>query len=259
MIFPTASIEILWEESSALVVNKPAGMLTQGAAGITSVETSLREFLKRRDSHPAVPYLGLPHRIDRPVSGALLVARNVRATRRFGGQFQSRKIGKKYWALIASRIEPPAATWIDFMRKIPDQPRAEIVGQEAEGARRAVLSYQVLGEFQTAAGDPRSLVEIQLETGRMHQIRLQFATRGYPLLGDAMYGAEVPFGPQFDDIRHRAIALHAREIRFFHPKSGIPTRVVAPLPDDPRNHSNAAEAEPIGWTQIPADLAGGTG
>ncbi|WP_164100986.1 RluA family pseudouridine synthase [Candidatus Laterigemmans baculatus] len=234
-------MRILWEDSSALVVCKPAGLLTQGAAGIETLETKLRAFLKERDSHPGEPYIGLPHRIDRPVSGAVLVARNIRATRRFGGQFQSRKIGKSYLALVAGEVAFDEGEWVDYLRKIPDRPVAEIVPAEHPEARRAVLRYRVLerrrslrsnapGEGSLEDG-PVSLLSIELETGRMHQIRLQCSSRGYPILGDATYGSSLPFGPEVEDPRQRAIALHAREIRFRHPKSGVEVRVVAPLGD----------------------------
>lgn len=250
-------IEILWEESAALVVNKPAGILTQGAAGIDTVETRLRNFLKQRDSHQGQPYVGLPHRIDRPVSGTLLVARNLRAVQRFGAQFQSRKIEKVYWAMTGGGLDAVAGsnvrehegvggnglrTWTDFMRKIPDRPVAEIVDEGAAGAKMAILHYRVLKRFQTFEGEPRTLVEVRLETGRMHQIRLQFACRGFPLLGDSMYGSDVWFGPQVEDVRTKAIALHAREICFRHPKTGVETPVTAPLPS-----WDTGKGSPHGW------------
>jgi 23S rRNA pseudouridine1911/1915/1917 synthase len=228
-------VEILWEDPTSLVVNKPAGILTQGAPGIETLETRLRSYLKLRDGHAGEPYVALPHRIDRPVSGTLLVARNIRATQRFGAQFQSRKIGKSYWAIAEGEVPSTDAgggksTWTDYVRKILDQPVAEIVDATADGAKHAVLHYRVIGRFMAATGNPRSFMEVELETGRMHQIRLQFASRGFPLLGDSLYGATSSFGPQVDDSRQKAIALHAREIRFRHPKTGVEVVVKAPPP-----------------------------
>lgn len=225
-------MRILWEDSSALVVAKPAGILTQGARGIETLETRLRAFLKERDDHPGEPYIGLPHRIDRPVSGAVLVARNIRATRRFGAQFQSRKIGKSYMAIVAGEVAADAGEWTDRLRKIPDRPIAEVVDAEHPEGRAAVLRYRVVERHGSSPWGPISVLAIELETGRMHQIRLQCASRGYPVIGDFTYGSAIPFGPQTEDPRQRAIALHASEIRFRHPKSGLEIRVVAPLGED---------------------------
>lgn len=233
-------MRILWEDPSALVVCKPAGILTQGAPGIETLETRLREFLKHRDHHPGEPYVGLPHRIDRPVSGAVLVARNIRATRRFGAQFQSRKIGKSYLAVVAGRVEPAEGEWIDHVRKIPDRPIGEVVEAEHPEGRRAVLRYRVLEYRETGEGLPMSALSIALETGRMHQIRLQCASRSHPILGDATYGSTEAFGPSSEDPRQRAIALHAHEIRFRHPKTGVEVCVVAPLGEDWRGLTSIA-------------------
>lgn len=220
-------MEILWEDPTCLVVNKPAGLLTQGASGIETLETRLREFLRQRDHHPGEPYIAFPHRIDRPVSGTLLVARNVRAVQRFGGQFQSRKIGKVYWALASGCLQEERGTWEDTMRKIPNRSLAEIVAANDPEGRQAILHYQVIARAEDGAS---SWVEVKLETGRMHQIRLQFAARGFPLLGDALYGAHLPFGPKAIDPREQAIALHARSIQFRHPVSGVEITITAPLP-----------------------------
>lgn len=225
-------MQILWEDPMAMVVAKPAGILTQGAPGIETLETRLRAYLKERDAHPGEPYVGLPHRIDRPVSGAVLVARNIRATRRFGAQFQSRKIGKRYLAIVAGEVAADEGQWCDRLRKIPDRPIAEVVDAEHPEGRAAILRYRVVERRGSTPWGSISVLAIELETGRMHQIRLQCASRGYPILGDVTYGSTIPFGPQPEDVRQRAIALHAREIRFRHPKSGLEVRVIAPLGED---------------------------
>jgi len=222
----TAELEILWQDNLALVVNKPAGLLTQAPAEIESLESRLR----------ALPnlgtYLAFAHRIDRPVSGAVLIARNVRAARRFGEQFQSRKIGKTYLAIVAGQVKPWTGEWIDWMRKIPGQAQAEIVAPDAPGARQAILNYQVIQSLCLPSGHPASVLEIELQTGRMHQIRLQCAARGFPLLGDALYQSPPlhGFGAEVTSDRERLIALHARRLTFHHPKTGVRTTVTAPLP-----------------------------
>lgn len=219
------AVEILYDQGPCLVVNKPAGLLTQAPAGIDSLETRLRAVLQQRDNKPGEIYLGLPHRLDRPASGALLFGRQRRATRRLARQFEKRSVKKLYWAIVSGQVLPPEGTWIDYLRKVPNQARVEIAGPEDPDGRQAVLHYRTL-----RAGSQITWLEITLETGRMHQIRVQAAARGHPVLGDAQYGSTVPFGPQHEDWRLRAIALHARSLAFEHPVSRQLVQVTAPLP-----------------------------
>lgn len=218
--------EILYEEGPCLVVCKPPGVLTQAPPGIDSLEVRVKAFLKQREGKPGNVYLGVPHRLDRPASGAILLARHARATRRLTEQFQSRAVRKVYWACVEGSVSPPSGTWEDFLRKVPGQPRAEVVSQDHPHARAAVLHYQVLG-----AGDWGTWLEITLETGRTHQVRVQASRRGHPVLGDAEYGSSVPFGPQHEDRRLRAIALHARQLGFHHPMTHETACVTAPVPE----------------------------
>jgi len=218
-------VEILLEKGPCLVVNKPAGLLTQAPPGIDSLERRVKEFLKQRDHKPGNVYLGVPHRLDRPASGAIVLARHVRAARRLAEQFEARTVRKVYWACVEGHLAPAMGTWIDWMRKIPDQPRAELVPPEHPEARQAILHYRTLGVF-----DWGTWVEIELETGRMHQVRIQAAARGHPVLGDTTYGSKTPFGPPCEDWRLRPIALHARELHFRHPMTYEPLAVVAPPP-----------------------------
>ena len=218
--------EILYEEGPCLAVCKPAGLLTQAPPGIDSLEWRIKEFIKQREGKTGNLYLGVPHRLDRPVSGAIVFARHSRAARRLAEQFEGRLVRKVYWACVQGDIEPAEGTWTDLVRKIPDQPRAEIVPDGHPEGRLAVLHYRLL-----TSGPGRSCLEVELETGRMHQIRVQAAARGHPLLGDAMYGSAVPFGPQHDDWRRRAIALHARSLGFRHPMTREPVTVIAAAPE----------------------------
>ncbi len=217
---------ILWEDSWCLVANKPSGMLTQGAPGIPTFESELREFIRERDGHAGQPYLALPHRLDRPVSGVMLAAKNVRATKRFGDQFATRKIEKRYLAVWSGVPEIPQGRWQDTMRKIPERPLSELVPPDHPDAQVAVLEYSVL-----AIVGSLSLVEIRLETGRMHQIRLQASSRGFPIVGDELYGSTLSLGPHQEDGRLRPIALHARRISFRHPQTAVAITVAAPVPD----------------------------
>ncbi|MGL6194983.1 MAG: RluA family pseudouridine synthase [Thermoguttaceae bacterium] len=216
--------EIIYEEGPLLAINKPAGLLTQAPIGIDSLEHRVRDYLMESEGRGENGYVGVPHRLDRPVSGVILFGKHSRATRRISEQFEARQSEKKYWALAAGNVEPDTGTWTDFIRKVPNIAHAEIVLPIDPLAREAVLHYKVLGRF-----DNYTWLEIELETGRMHQIRIQAASRGFPLLGDTQYGSTVPFGPQFEDTRSNAIALHARSIKFNHPMSREQLCLTAPL------------------------------
>ena len=219
--------EILYQEGPCFVVAKPAGILTQAPADIPSIERSVRQLIREREGKTGNFYLGVPHRLDRPVSGALVLARHVRACRRLSEQFAERRVGKIYWAVVEGMVQPAEGAWTDYMRKIPGRAKAEIVPSDHPDAREARLTYRVLEE--TAFG---SLLEITLETGRMHQIRLQAKARGFPVLGDTRYGSVHPFGVQHDDPRLRSIALHGRVLSFQHPMTRDAVTVEAPLTVD---------------------------
>ena len=219
--------EILYQEGPCFVVAKPAGILTQAPADIPSIERSVRQLIREREGKTGNFYLGVPHRLDRPVSGALVLARHVRACRRLSEQFAERSVGKIYWAVVEGMVQPAEGAWTDYMRKIPGRAKAEIVPFDHPDAREARLTYRVLEE--TAFG---SLLEITLETGRMHQIRLQAKARGFPVLGDTRYGSVHPFGVQHDDPRLRSIALHGRVLSFQHPMTRDSVTVEAPLTVD---------------------------
>ncbi|MEX0937984.1 MAG: RluA family pseudouridine synthase [Pirellulales bacterium] len=220
------TLDILYEEGPVLVLCKPGGLLTQAPPGIDSLETRIKHFIKRRDAKPGNVYLGVPHRLDRPVSGAIVFARHVRAARRLAEQFEARTVRKTYWACVEGQIDPPEGTWKDLIKKRPGEAHADVVNPSDPDGRQAVLHYKSLRH--TGWG---SLLEIELETGRMHQVRVQAASRGHPILGDAQYGASLPFGEPFEDTRLRSIALHARELAFQHPMTWEPVSIVAPLPE----------------------------
>ena len=205
-----------------MVVNKPSGLLTTAARGVDSLEVQLHHFLQDRDAER--PFVGLPHRIDRPVSGAVLVGKTPSATKLFCAQFQARSIAKTYIAVLEGVMERKTGRWEDWMRKLPDQAHAEIVPSQHPDAKFAALEFSRLAE-----GENCGLVEIQLETGRTHQIRLQSATRGHPVLGDRQYGGQESFGSQSDNSRKRSIALHAWRIGFRHPKNGKAIEVTVPV------------------------------
>ena len=221
---------ILHEDSACLVVNKPAGLLTQAPLGIESLEVQVKRYLAEHGGNDGDVYLGVPHRIDRPVSGVLVLAKNRKAARRISEQFERRQVEKTYWALVEGNVQPDEGTWTDHLKKVYGKPRSQVVDASDPLAQIAVLHYKVL-EHVSLAGLPESLLEITLETGRTHQIRIQSASRGHILLGDELYGSQRPFGPASDDERMRFIALHARSLRFRHPVTREFITSVAPLPE----------------------------
>lgn len=220
-------LQILLEDNHCLAVVKPAGLLTQGVPqGIPTLEAMAKEYLKQKYNKPGNVYLGIPHRLDRPVSGVVLFARNSKAAGRLAEQFQNRQVRKVYWAVVEGRVEPLQGEWRDWLMKVPDEARSICVPPGTLGAKEARLRYRVLEH-----GDAQTLLEIELETGRMHQIRVQAAARGWPVLGDVLYGAKRTFGPQAESPREALIALHARSLTFLHPLRYEPLTLTAPLPE----------------------------
>ena len=216
---------ILFEDNHCLAVAKPAPLLTQGPPGVPNLEAEVKAYIKERHGKPGNVYLGVPHRLDRPVSGVVLFARNTKAAQRLAEQFRDRRVTKVYWGVTEGMVQPAEGEWEDWLRKLPDESRAERAEPQSEGAKIARLRYRVL---KPSVGG--TLVEFQPETGRMHQIRLQAAVRGWPLRGDLLYGATQPFGPLAEQPRDRVIALHARSLTFLHPIRYEPITVTAPLP-----------------------------
>jgi 23S rRNA pseudouridine1911/1915/1917 synthase len=218
--------DILYENGPCLVVCKPPGLPTQAPPGIDSLETRIKSFLKERDAPPHDVYLGIPHRLDRPASGAIVFATRRRAAHKLSKQFEHRTVKKVYWTCVEGQLDPPEGTWTDHLRKVYGKPLAEVVPADHPEAKLAVLHYRTIGSTPWGAW-----LEIELETGRTHQIRIQAASRGFPVLGDFQYGAKTPFGPQHEDERLLAIALHARSLEFEHTTSKQRIAVVAPVPE----------------------------
>lgn len=201
-------IDVALDDPPVLAVNKPTGLLTEAPEGIDSLVARVKRHLRQEYDKAGNVYLGVPHRLDRAVSGVVLFARNSKAARRLAEQFRDRQIKKTYLALLAAPIEPPSGTLIDWLEKVPDKPVARVVDSFRPGARECILHYRTLR--LTPAG---ALVEIDLGTGRFHQIRVQCAERGRPIVGDTLYGSD----QTLDADQGEAIALHAWRLRFLHP------------------------------------------
>jgi len=221
----------LLERSGIVAIAKPSGLATQAPPGLPSVEAWLRGLL------PAGAYLGVPHRLDRAVSGVLLMATTPRAARQLSRQFERREITKTYVAILAAGaatnpVAGAAVEWRDRIAKRPDVAEAHVVDADDPAGREAVTIARTLGEV--ALG--RWLVELAPVTGRMHQLRVQAAARGMPVCGDTLYGGPaLGGGPALDgvdtaDTRRQPIALHALSIRFRDPDADGEVVVTAALP-----------------------------
>ncbi|MEM9587697.1 MAG: RluA family pseudouridine synthase [Planctomycetota bacterium] len=209
-------LPIVWQSDSLIAINKPSGLPSQAAAGIESVETRIRLQLNLDAG-----YLALPHRLDRSVSGLLLVALTKKTARLISQQFESRMIVKSYLAIVRGHAKVEPLIWIDRLKKVKDEARAEISDQDDPDGRRCETRVESLG---VDAGIGQSVLRLHPHTGRMHQLRVQASARGIPILGDTLYGGDPWPG------EHDRIALHAEKLEFRHPKTGIQTQVRC-LPD----------------------------
>ena len=195
----------LFLDNHLLVVAKPSGQLVQAdRTGDLDLVSEAKAYLKERFDKPGNVFVGLVHRLDRPTSGVVVLARTSKAAGRLSQQFRSRSVDKRYLAVVAGRLAE-AGEAVDGIRKGRGG-GVEVVPVDSEGAKRAALRWRTL-----ARGSGRSLVEVELLTGRKHQIRAQLAARGAPVLGDFRYGNEVPFADG------RGIALHAVRLTLAHP------------------------------------------
>jgi 23S rRNA-/tRNA-specific pseudouridylate synthase len=219
-------IPILYEEPHFMLVNKPAGLLTQAVVGVDCLQKRLVQQIKLRDGNSGQPFVGLPHRLDRGTSGVLLVARNQLALRRFGDQFHHRQLQKYYVAWFSGDLPCGVLHWQDWIRKVDQEARAEILPADTPGARLAEMRI-----LKLASSEKGCLGLIQILTGRMHQIRLQLASRRLPVVGDVLYGSQVSFSPLAKDADPRVapLALHALRLEYRHPQSAIRLSATAPF------------------------------
>jgi 23S rRNA pseudouridine1911/1915/1917 synthase len=184
-----------------------------------------KAYIKEKYAKPAGVYLAVPHRLDRPVSGVVCFARNTKAAQRVHAQFEQHLVRKVYWALVEGAVTPEVGVWEDWLRKLAEQSRVERAEEGGPGAKLAMLEYRVLERLADA-----TLLELVPLTGRMHQLRVQAAWRGHPVLGDLIYGSTREFGPAAALPRDRVIALHARSLTLTHPFRKTAMTWVAPLP-----------------------------
>lgn len=206
------TLDVLYEDHHLIAVHKPTGVATQAPAHVPSLESMVKAHIKDKYAKPAGVYLGIPHRLDRPVAGVVLFCRNTKAASRVAEQFQKHTVEKVYWAWVPGGFPEETGEWRDHLRKIADTAKGEVTSAGEPGAKAAVTEFRVLHRR-----DGETLLELRPRTGRMHQLRIQAATRGFPILGDELYGSDRPFGPPAEVPRERLIALLARRLAVTHP------------------------------------------
>lgn len=214
-------MNVLYEDNHIIIINKAAGEIVQGdKTGDKSLCDTMKQYIKEKYAKPGNVFIGLPHRLDRPVSGIVVFAKTSKALERLNTMFRDGNVKKIYWAItkgVPPGSEGEISTWIlrnEKMNKSFSYPK------EVKGSKHALLYYRFIAKSQNY-----NLLEVELKTGRHHQIRCQLASMGCPIKGDLKYGAarSNPDG---------SISLHARYIEFTHPVSKEPIKVTAPLPDD---------------------------
>ena len=212
------SLHVLYEDNHLLAVVKPAMLPTMGVpADRPSLLALAKQYIKQKYDKPGNVYLGVVSRLDAPVSGVVLLARTSKAAARLTQQYRTGQVEKIYWAIVAGRIHPPADDCVDWVRKDERHRRMHIARENQPGAQQARCSYRTIQPIGKGY-----LVEIRLETGRKHQIRVQLAHHGYPIWGDRKYGSRRTFPD--------GIALHARRLAVEHPVRKTPLELVAAVP-----------------------------
>ena len=219
--FEDLASRILYEDNHLLVVNKRVGEIVQGdKTGDEPLSEKYKAFIAQRDDKPGQVFMGLPHRLDRPVSGITVLAKTSKALERLNAMFRESDVHKFYWALVCNEPEPKTARLEDYLWRNEKQNKSFVcrAGSARKDAKLAKLNYTQIGKT-----DRYWLVEVELLTGRPHQIRCQLSNAGCPIKGDLKYGAprSNPDG---------GISLHARRIVFVHPVKKEPMTIEAPVP-----------------------------
>ena len=215
------TLEILFEDNHLLIVNKKSGDIVQAdKTGDKPLSEVVKEYIKEKYNKPGDVFLGVIHRLDRPTSGIIIFARTSKALERLNKMLRERNVSKTYWAVIKNNPKNTKDTLIHFLKKNPKNNKSTVFKKEAEGSKKAILHYTIIKNLKNY-----SLLEIDLETGRHHQIRAQLSFIRSPIKGDLKYGAS-------RSNKDGSIHLHARKINFTHPVSKKIITIIAPVPNE---------------------------
>lgn len=215
------NLQILYEDNHLIIVNKRSGDITQGdKTGDKPLSEVVKEYIKDKYNKPGNVYLGVVHRLDRPTSGIIIFARTSKALERLNKMLREHEISKTYWAIVKNSPKHQKGTLTHYLKKNSKNNKSTVYSKALTGAKKAVLHYQVVKQL-----DNYTLLEINLETGRHHQIRAQLAAMGSPIKGDLKYGF-----PRSN--KDGSIHLHAKYISFIHPVTKENIKLEAATPDD---------------------------
>ncbi len=217
-----SNLQVLFEDNHIIIINKRAGDIVQGdKTGDKPLSDVVKDYIKEKYNKPGNVYLGVVHRLDRPTTGIVVFAKTSKALPRLNKLFAEKEAQKTYWAIVKNKPNNDQDTLINWLKKNPKNNKSTAYKSEVTGSKRAILHYQIIKKL-----DNYYLLEINLETGRHHQIRSQLSNIGSPIKGDLKYG--------FDrSNKDASINLHARQLEFIHPIKKELITIIAPLPDDP--------------------------
>jgi len=213
--------DVLYEDNHLIAINKRAGDIVQvDETGDESLEDKVKKYIAKKYNKPNGAFLGVMHRLDRPVSGIIMFAKTSKALERMNALFKSRDIHKTYYAVVRKRPHPENGNLVHWLLKNPQKNITKAYDHEVPGSMRSELNYKLIGEL-----DGYYLIEVDPITGRPQQIRVQLSTLGCPIVGDNKYG--YPRGSL-----RKSISLHARKLQFIHPIKKEPVLIIAPFPKD---------------------------
>ena len=213
--------DVLYEDNHLIAINKRAGDIVQvDDTGDESLDDKVKKYIAKKYNKPNGAFLGVVHRLDRPVSGVILFAKTSKALERINAMFKGREMHKTYYAVVRNRPQPAEGNLVHWLIKNPQKNVTKAHDHEVAGSQRSELNYKLVGEL-----NGYYLIEVDPITGRPHQIRVQLSTLGCPIVGDNKYG--YPRGSL-----RKSISLHARKLQFIHPIKKEPVLIIAPVPKD---------------------------
>jgi 23S rRNA pseudouridine1911/1915/1917 synthase len=216
------NLQVLFEDNHLIIINKRSGDIVQGdKTGDEPLSETVKAYLKKKYNKPGNVYLGVVHRLDRPTSGIVVFAKTSKALPRLNKMFAEKHAKKTYWAVVKNRPDEPEKRLVHWMKRNTKQNKSYANSKEVNDSKQAILSYRLIKKL-----DNYYLLEIDLETGRHHQIRSQLTAIGCPIKGDLKYGFN-------RSNENGSIHLHARKLKLMHPVKKVLLEIIAPLPNDP--------------------------